>query len=104
MEFCPEPGPLKRAREPNLPSSEFGEAGALCAGAHHTPSALSIEYDVHVRQPKKNGDSPSFRGKYLSCRGKGSPCSTAECEALDASASLQCWLESRVRSGWVGLY
>src|SRR5260370_15581745 len=34
MEYCPGPSPLKRAREPNLPSSELGEAGAMCAGAH----------------------------------------------------------------------
>ncbi len=46
MGCCPGQGPLKRAREPNLPSSEIGEAGALCAGAHHTPSVLSIENDV----------------------------------------------------------
>ena len=29
-----------------------------------------------------------FGGKYLSRRGEGSPCSTAECEALDATAAL----------------
>ncbi len=55
MECCPELSPLKRVREPKLPSSEFGEAGALCAGAHHTPSGLSIEYDVQVRQAGKKG-------------------------------------------------
>ncbi len=43
---CPGPSPLKRVREPNLPSSEIGEAGALCAEAHSTPSGLSIEHDV----------------------------------------------------------
>jgi hypothetical protein len=37
VETCP---------EPNLPSSEIGEAGALCAGAHSTPSGISIEHDV----------------------------------------------------------
>src|SRR5216683_1881225 len=41
--------------EPKLPSSEIGEAGALCAGAHHTPSDLSIEYDVQGCQLEKNG-------------------------------------------------
>jgi hypothetical protein len=46
---------LKRAREPNLPSSEIGEAGALCAGAHHTPSGLSIEHAMQGCQPGKNG-------------------------------------------------
>src|SRR6266699_4312251 len=37
-------------------------------------------------------------------RGEGSPCSTAECVALDAPASLQCWIENRVERGRVGLY
>src|SRR6516162_6558283 len=41
---------------------------------------------------------------YPKCRGEGSPCSTAECEAPDAPASLQCWIENRVWSGVVGLY
>jgi hypothetical protein len=51
MGCCPGPSPLKRAQDPNLPSSEIGEAGALCAGAHHTPSDLSIEYAVQGCQP-----------------------------------------------------
>src|SRR2546427_7244322 len=55
MECCPGPSSLKRAREPNLPSSEIGEAGALCAGAHHTPSDLSIEHAVQGCQPGKSG-------------------------------------------------
>src|SRR2546428_3855412 len=54
MECCPGPSSLKRAREPNLPSSEIGEAGALCAGAHHTPSDLTIEHAVLGCQPGKS--------------------------------------------------
>src|SRR5215467_10374730 len=53
MVYCPGPSPLKCAREPNLPSSEIGEAGALCAGAHRTPPGLSIEHGVEVCQLRK---------------------------------------------------
>src|SRR5262249_22143428 len=53
MVYCPGPSPLKCAREPNLPSSEIGEAGALCAGAHRAPPDLSIEHDSEVCQLRK---------------------------------------------------
>ncbi len=52
--------PLKCARESNFPSSEIGEAGALCAGAHQTLSDVSIGHDVEVSQLEDTSGSPSF--------------------------------------------
>jgi hypothetical protein len=53
VETCP---------EPDLSSSEIGEAAALCARAHSTPSDLSIEHDVQGCQLMvENGDLPFDR-------------------------------------------
>ena len=55
---------------------------------------------IHLNEKILSSDSQSFLVKSLSCRGESSPCSTAECEALDATASLQCWLENS--GAWLG--